>query len=346
MRRRVQNSQRSLDCLTREDLEYHAAGWVMDGKMNQMAAGSIVNRQAAVDRLLWFLERRGYEECGEREVREFLAYVATGHLEPGGRWEEPGKHAKHGYLAIRGTEPVKLSTLAGYHTRLKTFFRWLVQSEVLERSPMERINRPRLPKDQIQPFSEDQVEALRDAARETAEPLRDTALVLFLYDTGARASEALSLTVGDIDMRGNRCSVVGKGGKRRTLYFSVPTEQALWALMGPRGKRATFALDTPLFRAMRGKRTGEAMTPGALTALIRRLGRAAGIRGVRCSAHTLRHSYAVHFLRHGGSVFSLQIALGHESLEMVRRYVQLADADLEAASQIASPVAALYRRKR
>ena len=63
---------------------------------------------------------------------------------------------------------------------------------------------------------------------------------------------------------------------------------------------------------------------------------AAGVVGVH--PHRFRHTFAVNFLRNGGSVFHLQQLLGHSSLTMVRKYVVLADADIQREHIKASPV--------
>ena len=80
------------------------------------------------------------------------------------------------------------------------------------------------------------------------------------------------------------------------------------------------------------------MTKDSIDKKMSRYGRKAGIKGVRCSPHTLRHTAAISFLRNGGDVFSLQRMLGHSSLEMTRRYCELADVDVKRAHRTASPV--------
>ncbi len=66
----------------------------------------------------------------------------------------------------------------------------------------------------------------------------------------------------------------------------------------------------------------------AVQRLVRRYGEQAGIRGARVSPHTLRHTYALNFVRAGGDPFTLQEVLGHTSLATTRRYCELASADV------------------
>lgn len=80
------------------------------------------------------------------------------------------------------------------------------------------------------------------------------------------------------------------------------------------------------------------MTKGRIETIMKKYGEKAGITGIRCSPHTLRHNAAVRFLKNGGDVFSLQRVLGHLTLEMTRHYCQLADVDVKKAHATASPV--------
>jgi integrase len=75
----------------------------------------------------------------------------------------------------------------------------------------------------------------------------------------------------------------------------------------------------------------------ALGRLVKRLGDRAGVHGA--TVHRFRHTFAIEFLRNQPNIFALQRMLGHSSLEMVRRYLAIAQADVEVAHQEGSPVA-------
>jgi integrase/recombinase XerD len=83
---------------------------------------------------------------------------------------------------------------------------------------------------------------------------------------------------------------------------------------------------------------GLPLTRNGVQQMLRRCGREAGVTGVRCSPHTLRHTFAKTYLINGGDIFSLQRILGHSSLASVRAYLNLFATDLKKQHQRFSPV--------
>ena len=311
------------------DLEWFAEGWLLDSDMRQLSAQTVAARRFLIDKLLWFLHRNQLTLCGSSELRAFLAYVSRGHETPEGRWGNPANRDR-----------VKPGTVHTYHGNLRTLFRFLVAEGTLEESPMEALRAPVVRKDQVQPFTPEQLEALLAAAKRSRHPRRDELILLFLLDTGARASELCSLRVRDLDLTARRCTVLGKGNKSRALCFGARTTRALWAYLRAEERDP----DTPLFTADAGHQPGEALTRSGLLQLIKRLGKSAGVECARCSPHTFRHTFAVSFLRNGGNVFTLKELLGHTTLAMVNRYVVLAQADLENQHRQFSPVDRMGKR--
>lgn len=131
--------------------------------------------------------------------------------------------------------------------------------------------------------------------------------------------------------------VMGKGAKERDLPLGQAATQALRRYQ--RGL-ADLRPGDPFFISRYGGR----ITRKSVHELVTRYGKKAGIEGVRCSPHTLRHTGAKRFILAGGDVFTLQKLLGHTTLFMVRRYVEMTSIDIQAQHERYSPVDSLLRR--
>lgn len=300
------------------ELERNVQGWLLDCEIRQHSSTTIATRRIITGKLLWFLREKELTSCGTHELRLFHAYLSKGHEQKGGRWGND-----------KLTRPVRPRTVKDYHNHLRTFFRWLVAEGVLDTSPIEAISAPVSRADQIAPFTPAQVNVLLLEARRSQQPRRNEALLLFLLDTGLRASEVCALKMKDVDLDSRRCTVLGKGNKHRTVPFGGTATKSLWQYLkeDPRDR------EDPLFFSERG----EPLTRSGLFQLIRRIGRAAKMEAARCSPHTFRHTFAVEFLRAGGNVFTLQQLLGHTALSMTNRYVAFAQADIENQHRMFSP---------
>lgn len=166
---------------------------------------------------------------------------------------------------------------------------------------------------------------LRAPDRRSALGRRDHALLLFLYNSGARADEAASLRVGHLHL-GTSPSVrlLGKGNKWRACPLWPETVDALRPLLAAR------STDDTVFRG----RTGGPMTRFGVHRIVVATAAIAGrrvesMRGKRISPHTLRHTTAVHLLRSGVDINTIRAWLGHVSLDTTNVYAEV-DLDMKA----------------
>lgn len=157
-------------------------------------------------------------------------------------------------------------------------------------------------------------------------------LALLLLDTGCRISEALTLYVRDVDLDNMLITLDGKGRKQRIVPFSFALRRAVHRFTMDFNRKP----DSLLFATRQDTRVGRMTTLRGVKILCEQLGFAPPPR----TLHAFRHTFAVNYLRKGGSVFHLQKVLGHSSLEMTRRYANLVTADLQAVHQRISLLAA------
>jgi len=147
-------------------------------------------------------------------------------------------------------------------------------------------------------------------------------LALALLDTGLRIDEALSLKRSDVDLDNLLLRVYGKGAKERLVPMSVEMRKLMWRWL--RNEQG------PAERFVFASRSGSKLGQRNVLRDFKQFGIRLHITGVRFSFHTLRHTFAVNYVRNGGDVFRLQRILGHSTLEMTRRYVNLQTSDLQA----------------
>lgn len=234
--------------------------------------------------------------------------------------------------------PYKPQTVRGFAQIAKTLSRYGHRKGFIPTDLTADFEMPRVPKTVIQTFSDEQLEALLDQpdARRW-KGLRDRAILLTLLDTMVRVSELAGVNSRHVDLEGRSMRVMGKGRKERDVPLGRTAARSL-----QRYRNAVDGLmpDDPFFISVRGRRLDRSV----ITDMVSEYGRAAGIDGVRCSPHTLRHTAAKRFIMAGGDVFTLQKLLGHTSWVMVRRYVELASIDVAVQHGRFSPADTLFRK--
>lgn len=122
----------------------------------------------------------------------------------------------------------------------------------------------------------------------------------------------------DVNFNEDSIRVKGKGNKERRVYLAREAQRAIIGWLRHRTDKSG-----SLFVS----RNGGFLTPNAVVQLFLDLRKRAKITGVRCSAHTFRHTFAVNFLKAGGSVRYLQEIMGHTSMKPLEVYLRTVNAD-------------------
>jgi len=225
-----------------------------------------------------------------------------------------------------------------YFRTLKTFFSWLIGEKIITHSPMQSMKAPRLPSLVIQPFDTDDIKRLLVVTSGNRFiDFRNRAIILMFLDTGIRLAEMAGLQLGDVDIKKEAVKVTGKGRKERLVRIGKTSQKAILSYMLRRSDSSPQLWLTE----ERGP-----LTKDGLNIAIRRLCKRADVHSTKHGVHTFRHTAAINYLRNGGDQFTLQVMLGHSSLEMTRRYVSTLGAeDMMRVHQTASPVDNLFRQK-
>lgn len=227
----------------------------------------------------------------------------------------------------------------GFRGAARTFWRWCIEEEHATRSPLAGIKRIRARPRQLRTLAPADVARLLATQPKSSLGIRNRAIVAFLFDTGVRVGELVTLRTADVDLAGGYALVRGKTGEGR-VPMSIELRRALLSyIQRARPRMLPFADPGTLFLGRRGL----AMTPSSVNLMLRRAGRAAGIEQI-VGPHLFRHTFATEYLRGGGDAFTLQTILRHRTATMTSRYVHIAMSDVEQRHATASPLARLGRR--
>ena len=238
------------------------------------------------------------------------------------------------YLITLQERGLKDTTQHAHARGIKAWLNWLVAEEDLERSPMRKVAMPRLAKRIPPPFASEDVQSLLESCdRKSAIGARNYAIVFALLDTGLRVSEFVSLRVGDLDMRTGLATVLGKGEKQRTVRAGTKARSAIQHMLA---YREDIEGGDPLWVAygLPGSETGPLSVHG-LQSMLTRLGRRAGV--APCAPHRFRRTFALWMLRDGCDLHSLRMLMGHSSLDVLQRYLELGGEDIQRAHIAHSP---------
>ncbi|MEM7778171.1 MAG: tyrosine recombinase XerC [Pseudomonadota bacterium] len=294
---------------------------------------------AVSDWLNYLVATRGRSEktreAYERDLRQFLGFLHRdlGHPPCLADLQRLDIARIRAFLSARRRDGAQNRSLARTLSALRTFFRWLETHLELENTAIARVRRPKVAHSVPKPLTIDKALQVADAATADEDwvAARDTAVLLLLYGSGLRVSEALSLRVKDAPTAQRDVLIVtGKGGKERM----VPVLPVTIAAVAQYLDLCPFDLgaDDAMFRGVRGG----PLSPRIVQLVMERLRDVLGLPQ-SATPHALRHSFATHLLSSGADLRQIQELLGHASLSTTQIYTEVDRERLLAIYDAAHP---------
>lgn len=281
----------------------------------------------ALDR--WLAEMSGVEAASthtldayRRDVGAFLSFLGT-------HWGGPvGVPAMarlttsdmRAWMASERRGGLAARSLARRLSAVKSFFRWLHRVEGIEAPAVSATRGPKVERTLPRPLSVPDAKMMVAPDGEGWIAARDSAVMILLYGSGLRISEALSLKGGDAPLP-EVLTMRGKGGKERRVPVLPLAREAVerYLALVPHAVLP----DGPLFLGAKGGALGPRPIQKRMETLRHALGLPAS-----ATPHALRHSFATHLLAGGGDLRSIQELLGHASLSTTQVYTGVDEARL------------------
>ena len=235
-------------------------------------------------------------------------------------------------------------TRSNIRVSLSSMWSWAVDYKIITANVAADLDIIKPESRAIHPYTKEDVQAMlanvdkskaytrpgkRECTNTIFQAVRNKSIILMLLDTGLRSSELAGLLIRDVDKRNQRAKVLGKGSKERIVPFSAITSMSVWRYLA---QRPDARPDEPLFITTRDR----PLSKFEIRDLIALIGDRAGV--MNAHPHRFRHTFAINFIRNGGNVYTLKEILGHASLKMCLRYLEIAQADVENNYRPASPV--------
>ena len=293
--------------------------------------------QIMLDNFIYYLAvERGLAEntltAYKIDLQNFLSFCQDKQVNS---WVGTEKNTILMYLMYLKKQNMSPATISRRLAALKSFFRFLINEQIVEFSPTESMEAPKLSQKLPNVLTTSEVEILLTQPK-ISQPIgiRDKAMLELLYATGIRVSELVDLDMDHISTKEQFIRCYGKGSKERIVPLgNISARFVEEYIQKGRVKLIKKAHETvALFLNHHGQR----LTRQGFWKIIKKYGRQGNINK-QITPHTLRHSFATHLLENGADLRSVQEMLGHADIATTQIYTHLTKTRLKEVYKKSHP---------
>ena len=248
----------------------------------------------------------------ERDLGQYVSFMDGA---------DPDDVLVEAYVSHLRDERLANSTISRKIAAVRGLHRFLVIEELWQRDPTALVDSPRRPDPFPKALSVDEAIRVVEAPdQQSVAGRRDSALLEFLYGTGARVSETVGLDLGQLDLIDRIVLVTGKGSKQRIVPLGQKACDALSRWLPDRLTLVKRGVPgDPVFLNLRGGR----LSRQAVFDIVKKHSVRAGIEPQKVSPHVLRHSAATHMVEAGADLRTVQEMLGHATISTTQVYTRV-----------------------
>lgn len=203
---------------------------------------------------------------------------------------------------------------------VRAFIHFLIRQELIQKTPFENLQSPKIPKQLRPTFSVDQMNALLDIPPNANElTIRDLTAFELMYSSGLRVSELVSVNISDFDFIESWLRVVGKGNKQREIPVTNTAIDLIARYLSDARPKLVDQYGNQDPDALILNSKGSRITARSIRRLLHSEEQEKNLPD-DVSPHGLRHAFATHLLDSGADMRAIQDMLGHVNLSTTARY--------------------------
>jgi len=237
------------------------------------------------------------------------------------------------YLCFLYDKKYTSKSVSRHISSLKSFFKYLMQNEIIKSNPMILISNPKVEKKLPNYINYNDLETILSIPdKNDILGLRNALILELLYSCGVRVSELVNIKLSDIDFSNNRILILGKGNKERfVLYGNVCSK-----LLNDYITKSRSLLIKENNEYLLLNKFGNKITDRAIRMIIEDVIKKSSLK-LKVSPHTFRHTFATHLLNEGADLKIVQELLGHENISTTGIYTHVSNERLRKTYLDAHP---------